>query len=201
MSSGKLRTFTRGKATSLPQQSAAPQPEAWHVDAPQPKAATKRFGGFSLPGRSASNGASKNGSSANGSSGSGTVPLPRGATPPSDGASLSSVVDTAAANSANGSGPAEPEKPAVRLRRLAGVASWALALVLAGAATAIVGLFRIFGESPAWFTPAFITCGVVGMLLAMMAFATVRFRGVPWMFMAASTITLLAAFMMLRVAA
>jgi hypothetical protein len=198
MSSGKLRTFTRGKATSLPQQSAAPESEAWHVDAPQPKAATKRFGGFSLPGRSASNGASANGSSANGS----TPPAPRGATPSGEGASLSSVVDTAAANSAiNGSGPAQPEKPAVRLRRLAGVASWALALVLAGAATAIVGLFRIFGESPAWFTPAFITCGVVGMLLAMMAFATVRFRGVPWMFMAASTITLLAAFMMLRVAA
>jgi hypothetical protein len=197
MSSGKLRTFTRGKATSLPQQSAAPQSQAWHVDEPQPKAATKRFGGFSLPGRSASNGSSSNGSSANGA-----VPAPRGTTPPTEGASLSSVVDTAAANSAiNGSGPAQPEKPAVRLRRLAGVASWALALVLAGAATAIVGLFRIFGESPSWFTPAFITCGVVGMLLAMMAFATVRFRGVPWMFMAASTITLLAAFMMLRIAA
>ena len=37
--------------------------------------------------------------------------------------------------------------------------------------------------------------------LAMMAFASLRFRGVPWMFMAASTITLLAAFVMLRVAA
>jgi hypothetical protein len=98
-------------------------------------------------------------------------------------------------------GPLRPEKPAVRLRRLAGVASWALVLVLAGVATAIVGLFRVFGESPAWFTPAFITCGVIGMLLAMMAFASLRFRGVPWMFMAASTITLLAAFVMLRVAA
>jgi hypothetical protein len=94
--------------------------------------------------------------------------------------------------------PLRPEKPAVRLRRLAGVASWALVLVLAGVATAVVGLFRIFGESPAWFTPAFITCGVIGMLLAMMAFATLRFKGVPWMFMAASTITLFAAFVMLR---
>jgi hypothetical protein len=91
-----------------------------------------------------------------------------------------------------------PEKPAVRLRRLAGVASWALVLVLAGVATAVVGLFRVFGESPAWFTPAFITCGVIGMLLTMMAFATLRFKGVPFMFMAASTITLFAAFVMLR---
>ncbi|MFG3339431.1 hypothetical protein [Glycomyces sp. NPDC048151] len=95
-------------------------------------------------------------------------------------------------------GPVRPERPAVRLRRLAGVASWALVLVLAGVATAIVGLFRVFGDSPAWFTPAFITCGVIGMLLAMMAFATLRFKGVPWMFMAASTITLFAAFVMLR---
>jgi len=93
-----------------------------------------------------------------------------------------------------------PEKPAVRLRRLAGVATWALVLVLAGVATAIVGLFRVFGESPAWFTPAFISCGVIGMVLAMMAFATLRFKGVPWMFMAASTITLFAAFVMLRIA-
>ncbi|MDN3239099.1 hypothetical protein [Glycomyces tritici] len=94
--------------------------------------------------------------------------------------------------------PLRPEKPAVRLRRLAGVASWALVLVLAGVATAVVGLFRVFGESPAWFTPAFITCGVIGMLLTMMAFATLRFKGVPWMFMAAATITLFAAFVMLR---
>ena len=94
--------------------------------------------------------------------------------------------------------PLRPEKPAVRLRRLAGVASWALVLVLAGVATAVVGLFRVFGESPAWFTPAFITCGVIGMLLTMMAFATLRFKGVPFMFMAAATITLFAAFVMLR---
>lgn len=102
--------------------------------------------------------------------------------------------------SAQDTGPLRPEKPAVRLRRLAGVASWALVLVLAGVATAIVGLFRVFGESPAWFTPAFISCGVIGMVLAMMAFATLRFKGVPWMFMAASTITLFAAFAMLRIA-
>lgn len=88
----------------------------------------------------------------------------------------------------------------MRLRRLAGVAAWALVLVLAGVASAIVGLFQIFGDGPDWFTPAFISCGVAGMMLAMMAFATVRFRGVPWMFMAASTITLLAAFVMLRLA-
>jgi hypothetical protein len=92
------------------------------------------------------------------------------------------------------------EPPEVRLRRLAGVAVWALALVLAGSASAIVGLFHIFGDGPGWFTPAFITTGVVGMLLTMMAFATLRFKGVPWMFMAAATVTLLAAFAMLSMA-
>ncbi|HEX2144727.1 MAG TPA: hypothetical protein VHG10_09485 [Glycomyces sp.] len=97
-------------------------------------------------------------------------------------------------------GLARPEKPSVRLRRLAGVAVWALCLVLAGVATAIVGLFQVFGDGPAWFTPAFITCGVAVMLLTMMAFASLRFRGVPWMFMAAATITLLAAFVLLRLA-
>jgi hypothetical protein len=98
--------------------------------------------------------------------------------------------------------PAEApaEAPAVRLRRLAGVASWALVLVLAGVTSAIVGLFQIFGDGPDWFTPAFISVGVAGMVLAMMAFATVRFRGMPWMFMAASSVTLLAAFVMLRLA-
>ncbi|THV32124.1 hypothetical protein [Glycomyces paridis] len=101
----------------------------------------------------------------------------------------------------DGSTVASDDVPSVRLRRLAGVASWALVLVLAGVASAIVSLFEIFGDGPGWFTPAFISCGVVGMLLAMMAFATVRFKGVPWMFMAASSVTLLAAFVMLRVAA
>ncbi|THV43144.1 hypothetical protein [Glycomyces buryatensis] len=96
--------------------------------------------------------------------------------------------------------PAVPEPPAVRLRRLAGVASWALLLVLAGVASAIVSLFQIFGDAPSWFTPAFITVGVIGMLLTMMAFATLRFRGVPWMFMAAASATLLAAFALLRLA-
>lgn len=89
------------------------------------------------------------------------------------------------------------EAAAVRLRRLAGVAVWALLLVLAGSASAIVGLFRIFGDGPGWFAPAFISTGVLGMLLTMMAFATLRFKGVPWMFMAAATATLLAAFSML----
>lgn len=94
----------------------------------------------------------------------------------------------------------EGEPHEVRLRRLAGVAAWALALVLAGSASAIVGLFHIFGDGPAWFAPAFITTGVVGMLLTMMAFATLRFKGVPWVFMAAASVTLLAAFAMLSMA-
>lgn len=96
--------------------------------------------------------------------------------------------------------PPRPESPQVRLRRLAGVATWALALVLAGSASAIVGLFHIFGDGPSWFTPAFITTGVVGMLLTMMAFATLRFKGVPWMFMAAASATLLVAFVLLSMA-
>ncbi|HLU29637.1 MAG TPA: hypothetical protein VKZ65_14495 [Glycomyces sp.] len=105
-------------------------------------------------------------------------------------------------DAAEGEAPAAAgtEPPEVRLRRLAGVAVWALTLVLAGFASAIVGLFHIFGDGSAWFTPAFITVGVVGMLLTMMAFATLRFKGVPWMFMAAATVTLLAAFAMLSMA-
>ncbi|GAB3219591.1 hypothetical protein GCM10027447_02750 [Glycomyces halotolerans] len=93
-----------------------------------------------------------------------------------------------------------PESTPVRLGRLAGVASWALALVLTGSASAIVGLFHVFGGGPGWFTPVFITTGVVGMLLTMMAFATIRFKGVPFMFMTAATSTLLAAFVMLSLA-
>ncbi|MCC3762921.1 hypothetical protein K3N28_07530 [Glycomyces sp. TRM65418] len=209
MSSGKLRTFALGKAKSLPRQGAAPQTEAWQVDEPQAKASPKRFSPASLIGRVKSDGNAGPGAAAgaNGSAGQAAAAsygagrnggsTLHAVSPDLDGASLSSVVDTAAANS---SASTAPEPPGVRLRRLAGVATWALALVLAGVVSAIVGLFRIFGDSPGWFTPAFISCGVVGMMLAMMAFATVRFRGVPWMFMAASSVTLLAAFLMLRLA-
>ncbi|MFC3495925.1 hypothetical protein [Glycomyces rhizosphaerae] len=153
MITGKLRSFTTGKANSLPRQGAAPESAAWQTAAPQAETTTL------------------------GSIKGGIAPVDDGAV-----------------------GRVLPEKPAVRLRRLAGVATWALVLVLAGVATAIVGLFQVFGDSPAWFTPAFISCGVIGMILTMMAFATLRFRGVPWMFMAASTITLFAAFVMLRIA-
>lgn len=153
MSTGKLRSFTIGKANSLPRQGAAPESA-----------------------------------------------VPQGAVPQAEASALGSIKGGIAPVNDGTVGRALPEKPAVRLRRLAGVASWALVLVLAGVATAIVGLFQVFGESPAWFTPAFISCGVIGMILAMMAFATLRFRGVPWMFMAASTITLFAAFVMLQVA-
>jgi hypothetical protein len=92
---------------------------------------------------------------------------------------------------------AADEAPTVRLRRLAGVAVWALALVIAGSASAIVALVRIFGDPPGWFQPAYIATGITGMLLTMMAFATLRFRGVPWLFMAAASVTLLASFAML----
>lgn len=87
----------------------------------------------------------------------------------------------------------------MRLRRLAGVAVWALLLVLAGAVSAIVALFHIFGDGPGWLAPVFTGTGVLGMLLTMMAFATIKFKGVPWMFMSAATATLLAAYAMLSV--
>ena len=81
-------------------------------------------------------------------------------------------------DAAEGEAPAAAgtEPPEVRLRRLAG------------------------GVLATWNGAAFITVGVVGMLLTMMAFATLRFKGVPWMFMAAATVTLLAAFAMLSMA-
>lgn len=82
------------------------------------------------------------------------------------------------------------DTPALRLRRLAGVALWALSLVLAGVVSAVVALVQIINGVPAWFQPVFIGTGVAGMLLAMSAFATVRFRGVPWLLLAASTMTL-----------
>ncbi|QSB05910.1 hypothetical protein [Natronoglycomyces albus] len=91
-----------------------------------------------------------------------------------------------------GTGPSAPrvDTPQLRLRRLAGVAVWALTLVLAGVGTAIVALVQIFSGAPAWFQPVFTGTGVVGMLLAMSAFASVRFRGIPWLLLAASTMTL-----------
>lgn len=201
MTSGDQRTFTIGEAGGLPRQGVAPQSAPGAV--PPPGAipgAVPPAGAVPGPGAVPPPGAVP-----------GAVPPP-GAVPvqgaaqvepaawsvppkpvPTPRRGLSIKVDKAPATG-------RPEKPAIRLRRLAGVASWALLLVLAGVASSIVGLFRIFGDGPDWFTPAFISVGVVGMLLAMMAFATVRFKGVPWMFMAASTVTLLAAFVMLRLA-
>ncbi|WP_194201986.1 hypothetical protein [Glycomyces albidus] len=175
MTTGDQRTFTIGKAGGLPRQGVAPQPAPGAVP---PPGAVPVAGAVPQPGAVPAPQAEPAAWS--------VPPKPRPA--PKRGLSIKVEPVTG-----------QPEKPAIRLRRLAGVASWALVLVLAGVASSIVGLFRIFGDSPAWFTPAFISVGVVGMLLAMMAFATVRFKGVPWMFMAASTVTLLAAFVMLRV--
>ncbi|WP_025273725.1 hypothetical protein [Haloglycomyces albus] len=92
---------------------------------------------------------------------------------------------------------ASPTARPAGLPSLAGIATWALILVLGGVATSVFAVVAMIRGAPDWFFTVFTTTGIIGMLLTMMAFATARFRGIPWLFLIASTITLLVAFMLI----
>jgi hypothetical protein len=97
--------------------------------------------------------------------------------------------------------PAEPEQtPAPR--RVAGVCAWAAVLGLANLVLVICGLVTILGGSaPDWYQPVLIGLGLGGVALAVTAFLTIQLRVVPWIFMALSSVVVLASLIVTGTAA
>lgn len=75
-----------------------------------------------------------------------------------------------------------------RQRRLIGVSAWALALGSAGFVLGVVAMIRMMTAVPMWFEPTFGGVGVIGLVLSIAAFVTVRFRRVPWLLLGGSTV-------------
>lgn len=87
--------------------------------------------------------------------------------------------------------------PSLRLRRLMGVSLWALVLAGCGLPVGAIGMFKMMGDVGAWFQPAFVSAGVVGLMLTSAAFVTVRYRTIPWWALGASTVIFVAGVVML----
>ena len=78
--------------------------------------------------------------------------------------------------------------------QMLGVCAWATALVLAGIGVAIRGLLAIVGGvAPAWYQPALVGTGLIGLALTVAAFVTIQRRHIPWFLLALATIPLAAA--------
>ncbi|MEV0713893.1 hypothetical protein [Asanoa sp. NPDC050611] len=72
-----------------------------------------------------------------------------------------------------------------------GICAWGTALALAGVGVGIRGLAAIIGGSaPAWYKPALIGVGVIGVLLTVGAFVTIQRRYLPWLLLAFATLPL-----------
>ena len=90
------------------------------------------------------------------------------------------------------SGQAAPESrpvPDVRLRRLMGVCAWAFCLAGCGLVLGLIDLIILFGgQAPAWFEPAIITTGLIGLALTIAAFPMTRAKHTPWILLASGTL-------------
>ena len=87
------------------------------------------------------------------------------------------------------------EGPAVRsgqprMRRLAAVTGWALAIGFGGLIVGLVALLKILVDAPAWFEPTIILVGLLGVAFTVTAFITVKHRWLPWLLLSAATATL-----------
>jgi hypothetical protein len=78
-------------------------------------------------------------------------------------------------------------------RRLAGLCGWAALLGFLGVATGARGLVAILVKAPTWYEPTLIIIGLTGIALAAVAFLTVQYDYIPWLFLTLSSAALLAA--------
>jgi len=86
-------------------------------------------------------------------------------------------------------GPAvQPGQP--RMRRLAAVTGWALAIGFGGLIVGVVALLKILVDAPAWFEPTIILVGLLGVAFTVAAFISVKHRWLPWLLLSAATATL-----------
>jgi hypothetical protein len=82
-------------------------------------------------------------------------------------------------------------RPTPEGSHMLGIVAWGTALALAGVGVGIRGLMAIIGGlAPAWYQPALIGAGLLGVLLTVAAFVTIQRRYAPWLMLAVATIPL-----------
>ncbi|GIF45577.1 hypothetical protein DFJ67_0789 [Asanoa ferruginea] len=82
-------------------------------------------------------------------------------------------------------------RPTPEGSHMLGIVAWGTALALAGVGVGIRGLAAIIGGlAPAWYQPALIGAGLLGVLLTVAAFVTIQRRYAPWLMLAFATIPL-----------
>ena len=74
--------------------------------------------------------------------------------------------------------------------RLIGLCAWAAVIGLAGLGVAVRSAFAILGSAPAWFDACAVICGLVGFVATLGAFATARWRRVPWALLGVASLTI-----------
>lgn len=79
------------------------------------------------------------------------------------------------------------------MRRLVGMCAWAALLGFLGVAVGIRGAFAMLGTIADWYQTTLIGLGLGGIFLTVVAFLTVQYRIVPFVFLTFASGTLLAA--------
>jgi hypothetical protein len=77
--------------------------------------------------------------------------------------------------------------------RLIGLCAWAAVIGIAGLVLAIRSAFAIIAGAPGWFAPIAALDGVIGFVSTLGAFATARWRLVPWVLLGVASITIIVA--------
>src|SRR5262245_48792879 len=82
------------------------------------------------------------------------------------------------------------EPPAPTMRRLAGMCAWSALLGFLGVAVGIRGAVAMLGTVPDWYQSTLIGLGLGGIFLTVVAFLTVQYRTVPFVFLSLASGTL-----------
>jgi hypothetical protein len=83
--------------------------------------------------------------------------------------------------------PGTPD-PAVRLRRLGGVAAWAAVLGFGGLILTLRIMIGLFTEIATWYLAVTFTLGLIGIACTVGAFASVHQRRLPWLLLGGATL-------------
>jgi len=82
--------------------------------------------------------------------------------------------------------PGTPD-PDVRLRRLAGVSTWAAVLGFGGLVLSMRLVFGMFTVIAGWYPPAIFLLGLLGIACTVGAFGSVHQRRLPWVMLGLAT--------------
>lgn len=91
--------------------------------------------------------------------------------------------------------PGTPD-PAVRLRRLLGVSTWAAVLGFGGLVVAVRIMIGLFTEIATWFMVTTFAFGLIGIACTVAAFASVHRPRLPWLLLGIATLVELICFLL-----